>query len=68
MRAADLPSVATLCDQLGYPTSPDTLVGRFASLNGRRGEQMLVTVRDEEVLGWIHVRQVDSLESIKGPC
>jgi GNAT superfamily N-acetyltransferase len=63
MRASDLPAVAALCDQLGYPTSPEILTGRFAALNGRRGEQMLVAVRGDRVLGWIHVRRVDSLES-----
>ncbi|MGE5815726.1 MAG: GNAT family N-acetyltransferase [Acidobacteriota bacterium] len=63
MRASDLPSVASLCDQLGYPTSPETLTGRFASLNGRRGEQMLVAIQHDRVLGWVHVRRVDSLES-----
>ena len=63
MRTADLSAVAALCEQLGYPTSPETLTGRFATLNGRRGEQMLVAVEDDRILGWIHVRRVDSLES-----
>jgi GNAT superfamily N-acetyltransferase len=63
MRAQDIPSVAALCDQLGYPTSPEALLGRFAALNGRRGEQLLVAVDDERICGWIHVRRVDSLES-----
>jgi GNAT superfamily N-acetyltransferase len=63
MRASDLPAVVALCEQLGYPTSYDVLTGRFAMLNGRRGEQMLVAVEDEAVWGWIHVRRVDSLES-----
>jgi GNAT superfamily N-acetyltransferase len=63
MRASDLPSVAGLCDQLGYPTTVQTLTGRFATLNGRRGEQMLVAVHDEAISGWIHVRRVDGLES-----
>lgn len=63
MRASDLPGVAELCDQLGYPTSVVTLTKRFATLNGRRGEQMLVAVHDEAVAGWIHVRRVDGLES-----
>jgi GNAT superfamily N-acetyltransferase len=63
MRAADLPAVAVLCDQLGYPTSPENLAGRFANLSGRRGEQMLVALQDARVCGWIHVRRVDSLES-----
>jgi GNAT superfamily N-acetyltransferase len=63
MRAADLSAVTTLCDQLGYPTSLEVMTGRFATLNGRRGEQMLVAFDDEAVRGWIHVRRVDSLES-----
>jgi GNAT superfamily N-acetyltransferase len=63
MRASDLAAVAVLCDQLGYPTSEAVLTGRFATLNGRRGEQMLVAIHDDAVWGWIHVRRVDSLES-----
>jgi len=63
MRASDLAEVAHLCEQLGYPASHETITGRFASLNGRRGEQMLVAIHDEAVWGWIHVRRVDSLES-----
>jgi len=63
MRASDLPAIVLLCDQLGYPTSHDLLADRFATLFGRRGEQMLVAVDDVAVRGWIHVRRVDSLES-----
>lgn len=63
MRTSDLPAVVALCGQLGYPTSHEVLTRRFATLNGRRGEQMLVALHDEAVRGWIHVRRVDSLES-----
>jgi GNAT superfamily N-acetyltransferase len=63
MRTLDLRGVTALCEQLGYPTSEDTMISRFASLNGRRGEQMLVAINDDAVWGWIHVRRVDSLES-----
>lgn len=63
MHVSDLSAVAVLCDQLGYPATEDILTGRFAALNGRRGEQMLVATNGEAVCGWIHVRRVDSLES-----
>ncbi len=63
MRTSDLAAVADLSEQLGYPTSQETMTDRFANLSGRRGEHMLVAVHDEAVRGWIHVRRVDSLES-----
>lgn len=63
MAASDLPAVTALCEQLGYPTSLEELTQRFARLNGRRGEYMLVAAHGDSVSGWIHVRRVDALES-----
>ena len=63
MRASDLPAVTTLCEQLGYPATVDAMTDRFAHLNGRRGECLLVALHGESVVGWIHARRVDSLES-----
>lgn len=63
MRLSDLATVTALCEQLGYPTSQEAMATRFANLNGRRGEQMLVALHDDTVWGWVHVRRVDSLES-----
>lgn len=55
MIADDLPRVAELCDQLGYPVAGSDLAGRYSELE-RSGDGLFVAVGDAGgVCGWIHV-------------
>ncbi len=63
MTPDDLPAVAALSAQLGYPVSPEALRARFDRI-GTSGADALFTAEDDEgVLGWLHVGVHHSLES-----
>jgi len=57
MKLEDLPQVAKLAGQLGYPTTLDDVRSRFEAMV-RDPEMALFVARDERnhVLGWTHVR------------
>ncbi len=61
MSAADLPKVAELSGQLGYPVSLGELEKRFEIL--RASKTNVLFVAGEPVGGWIQVEQRQSLES-----
>ncbi len=61
MSRAELPRVAALSQQLGYPVTPAELEARFERLSGARSHALFVA--GEPVGGWLHVEQRDSLES-----
>lgn len=64
MRADDTARVAELTDQLGYPSTPDDIGGRFAYLRRRPEDEVLVAVgEDDQPIGWIHVSRFASLEA-----
>lgn len=64
MRADDTARVAELTGQLGYPSTPDDIGGRFAYLRRRPEDEVLVAVgEDDQPIGWIHVSRFASLEA-----
>jgi GNAT superfamily N-acetyltransferase len=64
MTAADAPLVADLTTQLGYPTSPEEIAHRLATLDERPDEHAALVADDEgRAVGWVHVALVTSLES-----
>ncbi len=55
MRPEDLPRVAGLCNQLGYPVEGAALAARYLNLE-RSGDGLFVAVSGAgDVCGWIHV-------------
>ena len=64
MREADAARVAELTRQLGYPSTPEDIGGRFAYLRARPEDEVLVVVDEEDrPIGWIHVSRFASLEA-----
>jgi GNAT superfamily N-acetyltransferase len=59
---ADSPRLAELTTQLGYPTNPEEAGERLRDLASRPENAVLVAEEDGEVLGWIHVAALRSLE------
>lgn len=66
MTEHDLPRVAALSGQLGYPVALDVLRARFLRLAGRDGERLFVAEHGGRIVGWLHVGTHDSLEA--DPC
>ncbi len=60
MTLGDLPRVAELSSQLGYPVALDELRRRFDALSGASGNALFVG--GDPVGGWIHVEARNSLE------
>jgi|SRR5436305_5661950 len=63
---ADIPKLADLTTQLGYPTSPEEAGERLRDLASRPENAVLVAEVDGEAVGWIHVSALYSLEM--DPC
>lgn len=64
MRTTDAARIAELTGQLGYPSTPEDIGGRFAHLRGRSWDEILVAVDDGDLpIGWIHVSRFASLEA-----
>jgi GNAT superfamily N-acetyltransferase len=62
MRPDDAPRAAELATQLGYPSSADEVAARFAEIEARPHDAVLVATDDADaVIGWIHVVRVASL-------
>ena len=61
MRSEDLPRVARLCAELGYPVDEGDLVFRFDSLTRSGSEALFVAEVSGRVAGWIHVGEVRAL-------
>jgi GNAT superfamily N-acetyltransferase len=62
MQASDVPSVADLCGQLGYPATPAQIARRWSALAHDGGHAVLVAVRDDRVVAWLHVATRPILE------
>lgn len=62
---ADVPALAGLATQLGYPNTPEQIAGRLAALGAVPGHAVLVAEQpgDGAVIGWIHVGSTRWLES-----
>jgi ribosomal protein S18 acetylase RimI-like enzyme len=62
MRPGDLPAVAGLCAELGYPTSSAEVAARFEDLAGRLEEALFVAeTPGASVIGFVHVGIVRAL-------
>jgi GNAT superfamily N-acetyltransferase len=61
-RFEDSRKLAELTTQLGYPTSPEQAEARLRDLASRPENAVLVAEADGEVIGWIHVAALRSLE------
>jgi ribosomal protein S18 acetylase RimI-like enzyme len=61
MRSEDLPRVARLCGELGYPVGEGELASRFEDMAGSGGEALFVAEASGRVVGWIHVGEVRGL-------
>jgi GNAT superfamily N-acetyltransferase len=56
-KAADAGSIASLCGQLGYPSTSDDIEHRLAEATGDPDATVLVAdSRSDGVIGWVHVR------------
>lgn len=52
--ASDLPALAPLAEQLGYPVAITELGERLAAVLGRSDHNLLVSERDRRVVAWLH--------------
>jgi GNAT superfamily N-acetyltransferase len=63
-RVDDAPELASLCTELGYPSTPGDVSRRLGLLTQEPGHLVLVAVEDmDRPVGWIHVCIVNRLES-----
>jgi len=60
---ADAAAVASLCAQLGHPTTEDDAIHRIASILRQDQQALLVAERAGQILGWVHVFGAHRLES-----
>ena len=51
----DAPALAALAGELGYPTSPEALLGRLAALHPTDAAVFVSTDADDVPTGWCHV-------------
>jgi GNAT superfamily N-acetyltransferase len=59
---ADIPDLADLAGQLGYPSTPEQVAGRFDTLNKKPDENaVFVAELDGRVAGWVHVHRYQLL-------
>jgi GNAT superfamily N-acetyltransferase len=64
MTAGDVERVAALSTELGYPSTPADVAGRFAEIAARHDHAALVGETDSgEVVGWVHVHASLTLEA-----
>ena len=52
---SDAPALASLAGELGYPTSPEALLGRLATLHPTDAAVLVSTDADDVPTGWCHV-------------
>jgi GNAT superfamily N-acetyltransferase len=63
MTTDDSAVVADLCGQLGYPSTRDQILERFADVERHANGALFVAEDDGHVIGWIHVAMVALLEA-----
>jgi GNAT superfamily N-acetyltransferase len=63
MTAADADAVARLTGELGYPATPDQIARRFARIDGRPDQIVLVAEDGGAPIAWLHVAAHPYLES-----
>ena len=52
---SDAPALSALAGELGYPTSPEALLGRLAALHPTDAAVLVSTDADDVPTGWCHV-------------
>lgn len=50
----DAGSIATLCGQLGYPTSPEAVAQRCQRMQANNQHIVYVALANANVVGWVH--------------
>lgn len=60
--AADSARIASLCEELGYPTAESAIATRLESLLRSADHLVLVGLRDGQVSGWLHAAVTRALE------
>lgn len=61
-RKTDVPRLAELSGELGYPTTTKEMRERFAQIGPPSRHAVFVAALDGEVIGWIHVSVTPLLE------
>lgn len=59
--ATDAPRLADLCTQLGYPSTPDEIATRFASLDASHDLVLIAVDEQDGALGWIQASVIRHL-------
>lgn len=57
MSQADIPEVASLAAQLGYPVSPQDIETRFREISANASYALFVAKDEGSVLGWIQINR-----------
>jgi GNAT superfamily N-acetyltransferase len=60
---SDSTAIAALAGELGYATTPAEMRRRLAGLQESQNDAVLVAVRGDKVVAWIHLSRIPSLES-----
>ena len=63
MSVGDADAVALLNREMQYHSSAEQIAARFESISAQAGNAILVAERDGVVVGWAHVRIVESLQN-----
>ena len=61
--ASDAAAIASLSEQLGYPSTGGQIASRMTALHARGGTAIFVAESDGAVVGWVAVREDLVLES-----
>ena len=64
----DVPSIADLNDQLGYPAPESELEARLAGVLANDEHAVLVATEDDRPIGWVHVAVERGLEASRVAC
>ncbi len=59
----DVPRIASLAGELGYPTSTETMAHRLAAIRGRADHALFVAEENGDCTGWVHVCLTDSIDT-----
>ena len=60
---SDSAALAGLAGELGYATTAEEMGRRLAALQKSENDTVLVAVRSDKVVAWIHLTRIPSLES-----
>jgi GNAT superfamily N-acetyltransferase len=59
----DAPAIAVLCDELGYPATPEIIRSKIEKLRSLPEEAIFVACMELRIIAWIHVSVLQSLQS-----